>query len=819
MKLETRDWLLAGIALFSLSSFGAAAQTGDWSRIYAVESPAFSADGSEISFTWCGTNWVAAATGGIARVTDKAPNPFDAGPFTNEIYVAMGQDAAISSDATRVAFRFRGDNNFRRRNGTFSSRAGEIWLYDGRTKTYTNLVRRAGNCSIPVWLGTNSLAYLAQDGSGGCEIRRHDLATGADTILIPGEERRSRGDRPTGGGRDMANFLTASPSGHVLVVRHGWDLWRYALNARGEVVDSVRLVCHPEKTWKPRAPVRKRWYDKSWNNDVREVARTTPDGRDIIFTTGGDLWAVQPGKGTNKVTRLRGETRTHERNCVLSPDGSIIYYLRDTGDSSAIWGMRRTEPEKPWHAQKKVTNWPVMRGPGLRTRLGISPKGDRLSWVDWAGGFYVTSTNAGSKIRNYTPPGTRKQWEYVWSPDGRHVALAAADGSKNVDVWVIPMTGTNAPVNVSDHFGWDGEPQWTTNATKLVFKGRFRKGGDASLFSVDMKKPLRRGGCRPVAKKDEASLKASLVKQKKVNFPKFRVEQKTVLADYQELAFLFMWSRLKARLWGPRVETVDWTALRAKYLPAARNAPSWKQFQRVMLQMLGELDTSHLNFSANDNARREWKLPKGRTVRTKRKVGNVEKARARVHAATNGKWGYVRVSGMKEDDYHAFLVDVFREGGGRTGIILDLRENTGGSWADPMLDSLMTPPHGWSDWQRGGRGYLPDHLGAPHFSGRIVALIDEGTFSNGEMMAHALKTLKRATLVGRPTAGGVLSTFNYGVLDWGEFRVPHGRWFAQDGTEMENHGAEPDIRVDDTPVEWARGFDAQLEKAIEFAQE
>ena len=172
---------------------------------------------------------------------------------------------------------------------------------------------------------------------------------------------------------------------------------------------------------------------------------------------------------------------------------------------------------------------------------------------------------------------------------------------------------------------------------------------------------------------------------------------------------------------------------------------------------------------------------------------------------------------MGRDDYDAFLVDIFREGYGRKGIILDLRGNRGGSWADPMLDSLMTPPHGWADWQRGGeRGYLPDHLNAPHFSGKVVALIDERTFSNGEMMAHMLKTLKRATLVGRPTAGGVLSTFNYKVLDWGEYRIPHGRWFAEDGTEMENHGAEPDVRVDDTPAEWARGVDSQFEKALEI---
>lgn len=798
-------------ALFSILAFTARAAAGaesdaeDWTRIYAVESPALSIDGSQLSFTWCNTNWIASATGGIARVTATSPRPFDAGPFTNEMYAAMGWDYSLSPDATRVAFRFRGDGSFRRRNGTTSSRAGEIWLYDGRTKTYTNLVRRTGNCSTPVWLGTNSLAYLAQDGRGGCDVRRLELATGADTTLIPA------------GTHDMANLLAASSGRHVLVVRHGWDLWRYALDAHGTIVDSKLLIFHPETNWNARAAIRNRWYDKNWNNDVAEAMAATPDGRDIVFTTGGDLWAVKPGKGTNTATRLRGETRTHERNCVLSPDGAIIYYLRDFGDRSAIWAMRRTEPEKPWHAQKKVTNWPVVRGPGLRTRLGISPKGDRLSWVDWAGGFYVVATNAGSKTRNYTPPGTRKQWEYAWSPDGRYVALSAADGSKNVDVWIVPMAGTNVPVNVSDHLMWDGEPQWTTNSAKLVFKARFRRGGEARLFTVDMKRPLRKGGSRLVPKKDEAALKASLVTRKKLQVPAFRVEQKTVLADYQELAFLTMWARLKARLWGPRVDWIDWQALRDKYLPAARNAPCWKQFQRVMLQMLGELDTSHLNFSANDNARREWKLPKNRSIPAKRKIANVEKLRARVHAATNGKWGYVRVSGMKEEDYNAFLVDIFREGRGRLGIILDLRGNTGGSWADAMLDSLMTPPHGWSDWQRGGvRGYLPDHLSAPHFSGRIVALIDEGAFSNGEMMAHALKTLKRATLVGRPTAGGVLSTFNYNVLDWGEYRVPHGRWFAEDGTEMENHGAEPDIRVDDTPAEWARDFDSQFEKALEI---
>ena len=770
-----------------------------------MESPTLSADGSYLSFDWCGTNWIAAATGGIARVTATPPRPFDAGPFTNEMFEAMATDYALSPDSRRVAFRFRGDDFFRRRRGTMSSRAGEIWLYDGDTRSYTNLARRAGNCTLPVWLGHSVIAYLAQDGNGGCEVRRIDLAKGSDTTLIPG------------GTHDMANFLTASPSGHVLVVRHGWDLWRYALDEQGAVVDSKRLVFHPESTWKAREPVRNRWYDSVWNNDVREAAVMTPDGRDIIFTTGGDLWAVQPGTGTNTPCRLCGDTRSHERNCVLSPDGSTIYYLRDWGDRAEVWGMRRKFPEKAWHEPSIVSYWPVATNDGLRTRLALSPQGDRLSWVDWAGGFYVMSTNECSKAANYTPKGVRKLWEYAWSPDGRHVALAATDNSGNIDVWVVPMTGTNVPVNVSDHLMWDGEPQWTTNSATLVFKGRFRSGAGNRLFTVDMGKPLRKGGCRVVPRKNEKALKAQLAKGESPQMPYFRAEQETVLADYQELAFLTMWARLKARLYGPKAKTVDWAALRKKYLPAARNAPSWIQFQRVMLQMFGELDTSHLGFYAKGNARREWSLPKGKTVRAKRKIANVAALRAKVHKATGGKWGYVHVAAMGNDDYDKFLVDLYREGRGRTGIILDLRTNGGGFCADQMLDCLMTPPHGWSDWQRGGRGYLPNHLGTPHFNGKVIALIDEWVFSNGEMMAHALKTLGRAKLVGRPTSGGVLATLSFTLLDWGEYRIPHGRWFTQDGTEMENHGAEPDIRVDDTPAEWARGFDAQLEKAIEVA--
>jgi tricorn protease len=43
-------------------------------------------------------------------------------------------------------------------------------------------------------------------------------------------------------------------------------------------------------------------------------------------------------------------------------------------------------------------------------------------------------------------------------------------------------------------------------------------------------------------------------------------------------------------------------------------------------------------------------------------------------------------------------------------------------------------------------------------------------------------------------------------------------WFADVGWGVENYGTDPDIEIDNTPQDYARGFDAQLERAIEEIQ-
>ena len=82
-----------------------------------------------------------------------------------------------------------------------------------------------------------------------------------------------------------------------------------------------------------------------------------------------------------------------------------------------------------------------------------------------------------------------------------------------------------------------------------------------------------------------------------------------------------------------------------------------------------------------------------------------------------------------------------------------------------------------------------------------------------------MKTLKRAKVVGWETAGAVIGTVPFSILDYGRGRRPRVGFFLPDGTNQEFHGAKPDVEVDLTPADIAAKRDPQLETAIKVLTE
>lgn len=186
---------------------------------------------------------------------------------------------------------------------------------------------------------------------------------------------------------------------------------------------------------------------------------------------------------------------------------------------------------------------------------------------------------------------------------------------------------------------------------------------------------------------------------------------------------------------------------------------------------------------------------------------------------SGGRVGYIHVQSMDQPSLDEYERDLYAAAGGRDGLLIDVRNNGGGWTADRMLGSIMMPAHAYTV-PRGGDptrvGHYPaDRLFIQRYTLPINMLANEKSFSNAEITAHAFKTLKRGTLVGQQTYGGVISTGGTTLIDGTTVRTPFRGWFLLDGTDMEKNGAMPDILVPQTPEDESAERDAQLEAAVQ----
>lgn len=112
----------------------------------------------------------------------------------------------------------------------------------------------------------------------------------------------------------------------------------------------------------------------------------------------------------------------------------------------------------------------------------------------------------------------------------------------------------------------------------------------------------------------------------------------------------------------------------------------------------------------------------------------------------------------------------------------------------PMLDTDASPLRLITDIRSGGAVVGKALPRTPHYGGPVYLLVDGGTASASEPLAHALRTLGRATLVGERTAGAMLLALPHALPDGWVAVVPEADFVAADGTRLEGRGVEPHVK-------------------------
>ena len=149
---------------------------------------------------------------------------------------------------------------------------------------------------------------------------------------------------------------------------------------------------------------------------------------------------------------------------------------------------------------------------------------------------------------------------------------------------------------------------------------------------------------------------------------------------------------------------------------------------------------------------------------------------------------------------------------GTDSLIVDVRFNTGGNISDTLIDWLERRVHGYMRLRDGRVEPSP----ALAWNKKLIVLMNEHSYSNAEMFPYALRTRGLARLVGMPTPGYVIWTWEFRLVDGTGARMPMTGFYRLDGTTQENSGEVPDVEVKMSPQDWLEDRDPQLLKAIEL---
>jgi tricorn protease len=185
--------------------------------------------------------------------------------------------------------------------------------------------------------------------------------------------------------------------------------------------------------------------------------------------------------------------------------------------------------------------------------------------------------------------------------------------------------------------------------------------------------------------------------------------------------------------------------------------------------------------------------------------------RAMVDKQSNGDIGYLHIRAMNAPSLRQFALDLAMN---RTkkALVIDQRFNGGGGIDQELLGMLVGRKY---QYTRGRDAGLEVPRPLETFYGPMVVMQNERSASDAEMFPQGFKDLKLGKVVGVPTMGAVIGTGSFTLANGATIRTPgSGVWTAA-GDNMENFGVKPDVYVDNTPEDFAKRRDAQIDKAVE----
>jgi C-terminal processing protease CtpA/Prc len=304
------------------------------------------------------------------------------------------------------------------------------------------------------------------------------------------------------------------------------------------------------------------------------------------------------------------------------------------------------------------------------------------------------------------------------------------------------------------------------------------------------------------------------------------------IADNPRANFEYLWQQCQDKYAFFEYKNINWATIRDKYAAQIKDKMTSDELFKVLFSMLNELQDGHVNLiSPFRQSRFDFDLlgPENidvRLVREKYLKGDYIITGPFQHNVV-GRMAYVRYASFEDRVSAAHINYILSYYRNTDGLILDIRQNGGGSAANIfkiinqltekktlLYQSYLKSGPGAKDFAGPQEVYAEPDENRFKYGKKIAVLIDRGTFSAASFFALGARELDNVILVGDRTGGG-LGIPNGGQLPNGwTYRFSISQTLSPAGENFEN-GVPPDIPVLLSKTDRDRGVDTVIERAIQ----
>jgi Peptidase family S41/Tricorn protease C1 domain len=283
---------------------------------------------------------------------------------------------------------------------------------------------------------------------------------------------------------------------------------------------------------------------------------------------------------------------------------------------------------------------------------------------------------------------------------------------------------------------------------------------------------------------------------------------------------------------------IDWQAVRQKYRPRIHDTMSQDSLFTVLAATLSELRDGHVNLYAGFDRSRYWAWKDdypdnfnasfvyrnylGRDFRSTGSLPNQMLA---------DSIGYIRYSSFGNPISEADLDFVLKRFDKTQGIIIDVRDNGGGSMANifkimarfvdkKTLIGYTQHKNGKNknDFSKKQPMYAVPKKNYTPYLKPIVVLVNRGCYSATTHFAAYMSLLPNVTIVGDRTGGGGGMPVSCDLPNGWQYRFSATNQTLPDSSFFE-HGLDPDILIGTSAKDELEKRDAMIEKAMEVVKE